>query len=286
MSATPSATAIERTIDAEGVPILVTEFPHPGASPVVLLHGIGSRGQSWWPVVDELADRFHLYQVDLRGHGGSGRPERGYLLEDYAADLDVILDGLGLAEPRILGHSLGALIALIWASHRPSRAAALVLEDPSLHVQPDILGAFDGWQQLAALSPAAAAAWYKQEYPDWSDEDCLRRAETITSVAPVSLAELRSQPNKRSPTARPTGWRCSPRSKVRRCLFMATRSWGACCCQGTPDGSWRRFRTAGPSTFPRPAIAFIVRHPSSSCPRSCPSSMAWLVSLSPHRSRR
>jgi pimeloyl-ACP methyl ester carboxylesterase len=192
MAGAPSAVAIERTIDAEGVPILITEFPNPGAPPVVMLHGIGSRGQSWWPVIDDLAERFHLFQVDLRGHGGSGRPEQGYLLEDYAADLDAILDALDLAEPRILGHSLGALITLIWASNRPARAAALVLEDPSLHVLPEILGAFDGWQQLASLIPAEAAAWYKREYADWSDEDCLRRAETITSVAPGVFAELRA----------------------------------------------------------------------------------------------
>src|SRR4051794_37921018 len=108
MNGAPRAIAVERTIDAAGVPILITEFPRPGAPPVVMLHGIGSRGQSWWPVIDELAERFHLFQVDLRGHGGSGRPDRGYLLEDYAADLDVILDTLELAEPRILGHSLGA----------------------------------------------------------------------------------------------------------------------------------------------------------------------------------
>jgi pimeloyl-ACP methyl ester carboxylesterase len=192
MTSAPSAEAIERTIVANGVPLLITEFPHLDAPPVVLLHGIGSRGQSWWPVIDALVEQFHLFQVDLRGHGGSGRPEGGYLLEDYAADLDSILDQLELDEPRILGHSLGALIALIWASNRPSRAAALVLEDPSLHVQPEILGAFDGWQQLAALSPVEAAAWYKQEYPDWSDDDCLRRAETITSVAPSVFAELRT----------------------------------------------------------------------------------------------
>jgi N-formylmaleamate deformylase len=114
------------------------------------------------------------------------------LLEDYAADVQATLDAVDLGEPRVLGHSLGALVALIWASEHPTRAAALVLEDPSLRVQPDVLAAFDGWQQLAALSPAEAAAWYRQEYPDWSEDDCVRRAETITSVAPGVFAELRS----------------------------------------------------------------------------------------------
>jgi pimeloyl-ACP methyl ester carboxylesterase len=193
MTSVPQAAARERIVDSSGVPLLVTEFANPGGPPVVLLHGIGSRGQSWWPVIDPLAERFHLYQVDLRGHGGSGRPANGYGMADYVADLDAALAALDLEQPRILGQSLGALIALLWASEHPARAAALVLEDPSLRTQPEILGAFDGWQQLAALSPAEAAAWYRQEYPEWSDEDCLRRAETITSTAPGVFRELRSE---------------------------------------------------------------------------------------------
>jgi pimeloyl-ACP methyl ester carboxylesterase len=158
----------------------------------VLLHGVGSRGQSWWPVIDPLAARFHLFQLDLRGHGASGKPSAGYQMEHYAADLDAALAALDLEEPRIIGHSLGALTALFWASEHPSRAAALVIEDPSLRVPPNIVEAFDGWQQLAALTPAQAAAWYRQEHPDWSDEDCLRRAQTITSTAPGVFAELRA----------------------------------------------------------------------------------------------
>ena len=193
MASSPQSAGRERTIPSGEVQIAVTEFPNPGRPPVVLLHGLGSRGQSWWPVIDPLAARFHLYQLDLRGHGASGKPSAGYLVEHYAADLDAALDALDIEEPRIVGHSLGALATLFWASERPARAAALVVEDPSLRVPPDIVQAFEGWQQLAALSPEQAAAWYRQEYPDWSDEDCLRRAETITSTAPGVFAELRAE---------------------------------------------------------------------------------------------
>ncbi len=84
-------------------------------------------------------------------------------------------------------------MALYWASQRPARAAALVVEDPSLRTPPEILDAFDGWQQLAALTPAEAAAWYSQQFPDWSEDDCRRRAETITSTAPGVFAELRAE---------------------------------------------------------------------------------------------
>jgi pimeloyl-ACP methyl ester carboxylesterase len=189
----PRTTGHERIIDTRDAPLAIVEFPNPGRPPVVLLHGIGSRGESWWPVIDPLAERFHVFQVDMRGHGASGKPERGYLIDHYTADLDVIVDALGLESPRIVGHSLGALVTLVWASRHPSRAAALVLEDPSLRTPDTVFDAFDGWQQLAALTPAQAAAWYRQEYPAWSEEDCRRRAETITSTAPGVFAELRAE---------------------------------------------------------------------------------------------
>jgi pimeloyl-ACP methyl ester carboxylesterase len=189
----PQSIGHERIIAANDASLAVVEFPNPGRPPVVLLHGVGSRGESWWPVIDPLAERFHLFQVDLRGHGASGRPERGYRVEHHASDLEVLLDAFELDQPRIVGHSLGALATLVWASRHPSRAAALVLEDPSLRVPPGIVAAFDGWQQLAALTPAQAAAWYRQENPQWSEEDCLRRARTITSTAPGVFAELRAE---------------------------------------------------------------------------------------------
>lgn len=191
MSNTPPA-GRHRSIRSGDVPIAVTEFPNPGRPHVVLLHGIGSRGESWRPVIDPLAARFHLYQLDMRGHGASGKPPRGYLLEHYAADLDAVLAALEVETPRIIGHSLGALTALVWASQQPTRAAALVLEDPALRTPANVVDLFNGWQQLAALTPAQAAAWYRQEYPHWSDDDCRRRAETITATAPAVFAELRA----------------------------------------------------------------------------------------------
>ena len=193
MTSTPQTNGRVLTIETADVPLAVTEFPHVGKPAVVLLHGIGSRGQSWWPVIDALQEHYHLYQVDLRGHGDSGKPETGYALDAFVADLDAILSALELEQPRILGHSLGAVIALLWASKNPSTAAALALEDPPLMIRPELLPAFDGWQQLAVLTPEAAAAWYHQEYPHWSLDDCDRRAQTITSTAPGVFGELRAE---------------------------------------------------------------------------------------------
>ena len=192
MTSTPAAASRQQAINTNGVSIAVTEFPAPGQPPLVLLHGIGSRGSSWWPVIDALAPLFHLYQIDLRGHGSSDKPERGYAVEVFAEDLQGVLEALELDRPAIMGHSLGGLVTLYWASQHPADAAALVLEDPPLHTLPEILPAFDGWIQLSSLTPEQAAAWYQQEFPHWTADDCLRRAEAVTSTAPGVFTDLRA----------------------------------------------------------------------------------------------
>ncbi|MFM9106632.1 MAG: alpha/beta fold hydrolase, partial [Chloroflexota bacterium] len=145
-----------------GIDIAVTEWPSPGNPPLLVLHGIGSCAQTWDNVAPALAERHHLYVLDHRGHGASAKPDTGYLLPDYAADLDAIIANLGIpdAHLNILGHSLGALITMTWAADNPGRARRILLEDPPLRMVPEILEAYDGWVQLNAMPPAQVAAWY------------------------------------------------------------------------------------------------------------------------------
>ena len=182
----------ERRVVAGGISLAVTEWPGAGP-PLVLLHGVGSRGLSWLPVAGALGERFHLYAPDLRGHGGSDKPERGFLLPDYAADLAYLLDALGLERPLVVGHSLGSLVALEWAVANPGRAAGIALEDPPLRTEPGILEAFDGWQTLSAMGIEEATAYFRGEHPEWSEEECRRRAKSITSMHPGVFAELRAE---------------------------------------------------------------------------------------------
>lgn len=193
--------------------------PEPGAPTLVLLHGIGSRAVSWWPVVDDLAAHFRLVAVDLRGHGDSDKPAAGYLLPAYAADLDGLLAALGLDRPLLLGHSLGGLIALTWAVDHPDAAAAIALEDTTLRGGPALAPAFDGWLALSRLTPAQAAAHYAREHPEWTAEECCRRAESITAVAPAVFAELRDD-NLRAVADGGSGDRIAPLAGIRSPLLL------------------------------------------------------------------
>lgn len=192
MTSQPRTAAIERRLATDGVDLAVTEYEGDGP-PLVLLHGIGSRAVSWWPVIDQLSARFHLYAPDLRGHGASAKPASGYLVSDYAGDLARLLDGLGLDRPLILGHSLGGMVALTWARDHPARAAGIALEDSPLRGGRATLPSFDDWLALNAMAPAEAAAAYARRYPPWSVEDCQRRATSITATARPVFTELRAE---------------------------------------------------------------------------------------------
>jgi N-formylmaleamate deformylase len=178
-----------RRVETNGIELSVAEYGK-GGPPLVLLHGIGSRYVSWWPVLGALADHFRLVIPDMRGHGDSDKPGAGYLFDDYADDLDGLLAAYRIDRPFIIGHSLGALTALTWASTHSAQAASIVLEDPpttSGHGDTDMLG---GWLALSSGTIDEAVAMYRERFPDWTEEERYRRAISITSTAPGVFQDL------------------------------------------------------------------------------------------------
>lgn len=125
-----------------------------GRAPVLLLHGLASNMSRWAEFVEHtsLAERRDLLRVDLRGHGES--PARGRIgLESWSDDLLALLDAEGAARAVLVGHSLGAQVALACAARAPQRVAALVLIDPVFRA------ALRGrWRWLARAAPLLAAA--------------------------------------------------------------------------------------------------------------------------------
>jgi pimeloyl-ACP methyl ester carboxylesterase len=96
--------------------------------PLWLLHGLIRRWQDFGPIIPGLTPRWTVRGHDHRGHGRSDRAD-SYHVPDYAADAAALLTDL--SEPAVLvGHSLGALLALDLAAKHPDRVAAAVLLDP------------------------------------------------------------------------------------------------------------------------------------------------------------
>lgn len=117
---------------AAGIAFLVREGTDHG-TPLILLHGIGSQAESWWPLMQHLPASVTALAWDAPGYGNSApldidEPEPG----DYAISLLAWLDALRLAQVALVGHSLGCLFAARFAMQHPSRVAALALLSPAL----------------------------------------------------------------------------------------------------------------------------------------------------------
>ncbi|WP_406194418.1 alpha/beta fold hydrolase [Kitasatospora sp. NBC_01560] len=124
------------TVELPEVTLNYGESGPPDGPPLVLLHALGERSLDWAGVLPELAPAHHVFALDLRGHGDSGRPGR-YGLVEMRDDVLAFLDALGLERVDLVGHSMGGVVAYLVAQERPGRIRRLVLEDvPAPHPRP------------------------------------------------------------------------------------------------------------------------------------------------------
>ena len=112
-----------------------TGAPTPGHEPpiLLLLHGWMDVSASFQFVVDAMKGSWRVVAPDWRGFGltqgspGSDRAQDSYAFLDYLGDLDALLDQLSPVEPvRIVAHSMGGNVAMLYAGVRPQRIAGLV----------------------------------------------------------------------------------------------------------------------------------------------------------------
>lgn len=93
---------------------------------MLAVHGLGGSGRYWGGLEDALGDRVVVVAPDLIGAGGSSKPRRPY-------DLGLFLDGLDAAVPAdgspvvVTGHSLGGVLALVWAARNLERVKGLAM---------------------------------------------------------------------------------------------------------------------------------------------------------------
>jgi pimeloyl-ACP methyl ester carboxylesterase len=127
----------EKIFDAGEVKLNYAEGENNGP-PLLLIHGLGRRWQVFLSLIPSLSLRWHIYAVDLRGHGKSTHIPRGYRGPQYADDVRAFLREV-VAEPAaVFGHSLGGLVAMWIAAHHPGLIRALMVGDSVL--SPDALG--------------------------------------------------------------------------------------------------------------------------------------------------
>jgi pimeloyl-ACP methyl ester carboxylesterase len=139
----------------------------PGASSALLVHGAGASSAIWMMVMARLARASHVVAIDLPGHGAS--PNEGdapVSLERYRDAAGALAGTLGPRPSVLVGHSMGALVAIEAALAWPDKVRGLVLcaAAPRLPVRDDLLAlirenhaGFPAWMAEHGLSPQAKA---------------------------------------------------------------------------------------------------------------------------------
>lgn len=114
------------------------------AQPLLLLHGVTLQAGIWQYQLQDLADRFRVIAVDLRGHGDSRAGRDGYGLTRVARDISTVLGRLDLRATIIVGHSMGGMALMRFCADDPAaldeRVAGLVFLATTTGFAAPILG--------------------------------------------------------------------------------------------------------------------------------------------------
>ena len=115
------------------------DAPTPAAPGLLLHHGLASSQRIWDGVLPRLTRRFRVVTFDARGHGLSGKPNRGYGFAHVVADALAVARDTGLGRPIVVGHSWGAMVMLeLAARHRRSVTGAVLVDGGLLRMRDEL----------------------------------------------------------------------------------------------------------------------------------------------------
>ena len=123
----PARDVQEKTVIlSNGLKVHYYEWPGPRPN-LVLLHPSSGYGRMWEQTADALGSAFHVYALDQRGHGDSGRPDGDYSAEEYADDLHLFFRHVGIDRAIVAGQSLGGRVGQVFAAAYPAEIQGLGL---------------------------------------------------------------------------------------------------------------------------------------------------------------
>ena len=121
---------VSRNAVANHLRLHFLEWGDPAAPPVLLLHGGNQSAHSWDLVSLHLADRYHVYALDQRGHGDSEWARDGeYGAQPMASDALAFVEQESLVAPVVVGHSMGGMVTMALTGEAPDLPRAVVIVD-------------------------------------------------------------------------------------------------------------------------------------------------------------
>jgi proline iminopeptidase len=132
---------------------------------LLLIHGgPGFDHSGFKPAFAEMASAAQVVYLDLRGNGRSDAgPPNKWSLEQWAEDVRSFCDALEIEHPIVLGHSMGGIVAMIYALRYPDHPSKLILSSTS--TQPVSERSFAVFERLGGprARAAAIAFWTKPD---------------------------------------------------------------------------------------------------------------------------
>jgi len=126
--------------------------------PLIFLHGWVGSWRYWIPVMQATSISYRAYALDLWGFGDTAKKEALYQPEEQVKLIDAFLNQLGIGRIALIGHGLGAMVALMYAAHFPDAV------DRVMAISHPIDGSMIN-NRLRSSQPASLADWLLERNP-------------------------------------------------------------------------------------------------------------------------
>ena len=154
-----------RQVERDGVALCYEEAGE-GKPPVLLVHGWCCDHTYFAPQVEHFAQRGHrVVAVDLRGHGESDKPRQRYSMQVFADDLAWMCERLDFAQPVVVGHSMGGIVAFDLAARYPGLTSAVVMLDAAVVLPSVARAAIPASSRSCAVRATESTARLRGEPP-------------------------------------------------------------------------------------------------------------------------
>jgi 3-oxoadipate enol-lactonase len=126
--------------------------------PIIFLHGWIGSWRYWIPTMQAISMSFRTYSIDLWGFGDSAKVPGRYMIDQQVSLLERFMDGMGIGRVALVGHGLGAIVALLFAQSNPAvvdrlMAVSCPLDDNMVN------------SRLRSASPGELADWLLARMP-------------------------------------------------------------------------------------------------------------------------
>lgn len=157
-----------RIAELDGLRVHYRDDGDPAGAPVVFANSLGTDLRLWDKVVPLLPAGLRLIRYDKRGHGLTECTPGPYKMGALVADVERLMDHLGLRDAMVVGLSIGGMIAQGLAVKRPDLVRALVLSNTAAKI-----GTVEMWQQridgiraggIESLADAVMERWFSPAF--------------------------------------------------------------------------------------------------------------------------